>query len=182
MVSPRNLARPPRARPDPAEVAQLLARIQRRHGRDVHQLRQGIFRAEPISRQNLPPTLEANSLTDRHTRITLSADMADVPSDLPGWPPHHAIVTVSIAGHHRTLARQRLLVDPAEEEAWVRAALGPAWSPHAYAAGCMTRVTNSPGAWHYNLILDENRQPTAWPPGDPWPVELRQLDPDTEQP
>lgn len=175
------LGRPPRPRPEHAQVTRLLALIERRHARDVDQLRRQAFRAEPASAANPPPGLAANSLTDRHCRVSVVLDLQGT-DDAPGWPPNHQVVTVSVAGHHRTLPGRRLHVDPAEEEAWVRAVLGPAWAAHAYAAGSLTRINNDPGAEQFKLVLDEQRRPTNWPADGGWPFPLRPLDAEAQGP
>ncbi|WP_417554947.1 hypothetical protein [Microbacterium sp.] len=80
------------------------------------------------------------SLTDRHAELTIVGDMTDQAELLEDPARKGAVMTLSVAAHHRQL-HSRLRVDAEEAAAWITVILGDEWAGSVYAAGALSTVS-----------------------------------------
>ncbi len=123
------------------------------------------------------------SLTDRHAKLTFTADRAEMSyaTDIPELTGFK--ITLSIAGHHR-LMDSRVMLSMDETDAWLYAILGKEWADHSYHAGALSGVAvtgttglNKRATIYYYLYLSQDGKPIPRPE-DESDIPLPPVNPD----
>lgn len=150
--------------PDGRDVART---IRRRHRGRLDELRRllfspaGAFDPDDPAPQR-PPSLDVRAVTDRHTRVTVAANIQSRLDDEVPMQAGTRLLRVSVAGHHHQLHRRQRLA-AGEEEGWARAVVGEAWERLVHRQGVVAWVDGQPGAAHFLLYLGADGDPVSPP-------------------
>lgn len=152
------------------DIDQLARTIRQKHRREISALHHELFGEDgTLSKQTIdnenrktPRIGPVASLTERFTKLTIVADMADLAFLDQNPSLEGTCVTVSIAGHHRVMD-SRVPVNIAEAKAWIRVVLGDKWAPHAYQQGTLSGVGGRATTMYFRLFLDAGYRPCTRP-------------------